>query len=308
MAHTYEKRISLKFQFRESEVTTTFDIDALRAVIAGTDLGSFARAAIQLGRSQSAISMQLKKLEQQTGSKLFARKGRGLVPTEAGEALVAYARRIVALHDEAALALGSAVSPAPVRLGLPQDFFDDVMPATLSAFSADHPAAHVDVRAGLNYVLSAEVAANRIDVALTFFPAGSSDGELLSTLPMRWLAKEPEPALPVETPLPLVLYPHPCLFRQAVLAALEQAKIRWQPAVTTPSLAGIWGALRAGLGLAVRIEHGLPGDLVCLDHRAGLPALPDIEVRLLRAPDAPPLALELAEILRREVLRLLPAG
>ena len=78
-----------------------FDIDAMRMVIAGMDLGSFARAAVQLGRSQSAVSMQLKKLEYQAGTQLFTRTGRGLVPTAAGEAFVAYARRIVALNDEA---------------------------------------------------------------------------------------------------------------------------------------------------------------------------------------------------------------
>ena len=88
-------------------MTPTFDIDALRAVVAGLDLGSFARAAVQLGRSQSAVSMQLKKLEQQAGTALFVRRGRGLVPTAAGEALAAYARRILALNDEAALVLGA---------------------------------------------------------------------------------------------------------------------------------------------------------------------------------------------------------
>ena len=99
-----------------------FDINALRAIVAGTELRSFARAATQLGRSQSAISMQLKKLEQQAGTQLFVRKGRALVPTDAGESLVAYARRIIALNDEAALALGATATTATVRLGLPQDF------------------------------------------------------------------------------------------------------------------------------------------------------------------------------------------
>ena len=116
-------------------MNAAFDIDALRAVVAGIDQQSFARAAVQLGRSQSAISMQLKKLEQQAGTQLFVRKGRGLVPTEAGEALVHYARRIIALNDEAALALGASVTSATVRLGLPQDFFEDVMPATLTAYA-----------------------------------------------------------------------------------------------------------------------------------------------------------------------------
>ena len=99
-----------------------FDMDALRTLVVGTELGSFARAASKLGRSQSAISMQLKKLEQQAGQPLLRRSGRGLVPTEAGDALLTYARRIVALNDEAAASLDATAAAASVRIGLPQDF------------------------------------------------------------------------------------------------------------------------------------------------------------------------------------------
>lgn len=281
----------------------TFDIDALRAVVAGTDLGSFARAAVHLGRSQSAISMQLKKLEQQAGTPLFIRKGRGLVPTEAGEAFVSYARRIVALNDEAALALGSTTTTAAVRFGLPQDFFDDVMPATLKAFAGAHENVHVEVRAGENHNLAEEVRNGRLDVAIAFFKSGANDeGEVLCELPMQWLACEtvlkPQPRGPV----PLVLFSHPCLFRQAALATLEQAQMRWRAALTTPSLPGIWAALRSGLGVAVRTDHGRPQDIACIGGSLNLPVLPSIEVRLLVAPNASPLAHDLSQVLRQETL------
>src|ERR1041385_1998996 len=120
----------------------SFDLDALRAMVMGAELGSFARAASRLGRSQSAISMQLSKLEQRAGKPLFRRSGRGLVPTEAGEALLGYARRIVALHDEAAVSLGAAAAAASVRIGLTQDFLEDVMPDALARFSRQHPGVH----------------------------------------------------------------------------------------------------------------------------------------------------------------------
>src|ERR1700712_286859 len=100
-------------------------------VVTSMELGSFARAAVRLGRSQSAVSMQLKRLEEQAGRPLFTRHGRNLAPTEAGEALLSYARRIVELHDEAAAALGAETKGAAIRLGLPQDFFEDVMPETI---------------------------------------------------------------------------------------------------------------------------------------------------------------------------------
>ncbi len=282
----------------------SFDIDSLRAVVAGTDLGSFASAAVQLGRSQSAVSMQLKRLEQQAGTQLFVRKGRGLVPTEAGEALVAYARRIIALNDEAARALGAAESGTTLRLGLPQDFFHDVMPATLTAFARRHPEVHVDIQAGPNHYLGDQVNAGQLDVAISLCNQGRApDGETLCHLPMRWIAHRSlaEPTLP--SPLPLVLHTHPCLFRQATLKALEQAQMRWRAAISTPSLPGIWASLRARFGIAVRIEHGVPEDLVCLEDAAELPPLPNIDLRMLLAPDASSLARELANLLRQETLR-----
>ena len=303
-------------------MTPVFDIEALRAVVAGIDLRSFARAATQLGRSQSAISMQLKKLERQAGTPLFVRRGRGLVPTEAGEALAAYARRIVALNDEAALALGAAATSATVRLGLPQDFFDDVMPATLAAYARDYPDVHVEVRAGPNHALAEDVRAGRLDGAVAFFPApgpgsgtgsaarpgpeagsgAGTRGELLCELPVHWLAHRDFPGMPMDGRVPLVLFDHPCLFRQSALAALEWANRRWRAAVTTPSLPGIWGALRSHLGVAVRTEHGKPADIVRAPKSLGLPALPAIELRMLRTPNAPPAAHDLCEALRRETM------
>ena len=278
-----------------------FDIDALRAVVAGIDLRSFARAAVQLGRSQSAISMQLKKLERQAGARLFVRKGKGLVPTAAGETLAAYARRIIALNDEAALALGANATQATVRLGLPQDFFDDVMPATLAAHAPAHPGVHVEVRAGPNHTLADDIRAGRLDGAIVFFPAdGGGDGDRLCDLPMQWLAHEGFAAGSRTDRIPLVLFDHPCLFRQAALAALDRAGRRWRPAVTTPSLPGIWAALRSHLGVAVRTEHGRPGDIVRVGAEFDLPALPAIEVRMLRSRTAPPAAHALCDILHRE--------
>ncbi|SDG79089.1 LysR substrate-binding domain-containing protein [Roseospirillum parvum] len=280
-----------------------FDIDALRAVVAGIDLRSFARAAVALGRSQSAVSMQLKKLERQAGTQLFVRKGRGLVPTEAGEALAAYARRIIALNDEAARALGAAVTSETVRLGLPQDFFDDVMPATLAAFASDHPDVHVEVRAGPNHTLGEEIRAGRLDGAIVFFPRrAGGEGELLCELPMHWLAHTAFADIPAQTRVPLVMFDHPCLFRQATLAKLDQVGRRWRIAVTTPSLPGIWGALRSGLGIAVRTGHGVPDDIIRVGDGLCLPSLPVIELRMLRSQNATPAAQALCQALQRETL------
>lgn len=280
----------------------SFDIDALRAVVTGVDQGSFARAANELGRSQSAVSMQLKKLEQQAGVDLFVRKGRGLAPTEAGAALIDYARRIIALNDEAARAVGAAAEPETIRLGLPQDFFDDVMPAAAAAFAERHPDAHVAVRAGNNHTIAEDVEAGRLDAAVAFFLRGETTrGALIRALPLRWRARLGY-APPAAQPLPLVLFNHPCLFRRSGLAALDQAGLRWRAALTTPSLSAVWAALRSGFGVGVRVDHATPQDIGDVE---GLPPLEPVELRLLigRAPS--PLVQDMASVLRAEVVRAL---
>ena len=282
----------------------SFDIEALRVMVVGSELGSFARAANQLGRSQSAVSMQLKRLEDQAGHALFRRSGRGLVPTEAGEALLAYARRIIAMHDEAAVALGAFSAMSAIRLGLPQDFFEDVMPEALASFSELRPNAHVEVRAGLNYALEEEVNAGRLDVALAFAEAGRGrSGELLSSMPMFWFGREdlPNGAPEHQGDLPLVLFNHPCLFRQAALQSLDEAGIRWRLSLTTPSLSGVWAALRFGLGITVRTAHGVPTGIRRLD--CGLPDLAALELRMLTGSDLSPAAVEFVDVLKSTAAR-----
>jgi DNA-binding transcriptional LysR family regulator len=275
-----------------------FDIDALRTIVIGTELGSFARAAAQLGRSQAAVSMQLKRLEEQAGHPLFQRSGRGLVPTEAGETLLAYARRIVAMHDEAGVALGAAAAPPAIRVGLPQDFFEDVMPEAIACFARLRPNVHVEVRAGRNYALEEEVNAGLLDVALAFAQTGrAKSGALLASMPMFWYGGVAAAALLRKSSdgLPLVLFNHPCLFRQAAIQALDTHDMRWRLALTTPSLSGVWAALRFGLGITVRTAHGLPAGMRRLDR--GLPGLPALELRMLTSGGLSPAAADFAQVL-----------
>jgi DNA-binding transcriptional LysR family regulator len=291
----------------------TFDMDALRTMVVGIELGSFARAAAQLGRSQSAVSMQLKKLEEQAGQRLLRRNGRSLVPTEAGDALLAYARRIIALNDEAAASLGAQTAAASVRIGLPQDLFDDVMPDVIARFSRLRPGVHVEVRAGRNYSLEQEVRSGRLDVAVALFPAGSdTHGTHLVTLPLLWLGAKAAAKSSGEEPIPLVLFDHPCLFRQTALQELERNGRRWRLSLTTPSLPGVWAALRAGYGISVRPAYPVPAGLRDVGPALGLPKLPAIELRIITANELSPAASDLREILqdvvrkRRDVRRYRP--
>jgi DNA-binding transcriptional LysR family regulator len=276
-----------------------FDIDALRALVVGVELGSFARAAVQLGRSQSAVSMQLKKLEEQAGQGLLRRSGRGLVPTEAGDALLTYARRIVELHDEAAASLGIRAAAASIRVGLPQDCFEDIMPDAMARFALVRPDIHIEVRAGRNYALEEEVRSGQLDLALAFSRPGSDEhSERLASLPMRWFGGKGLARPLEEDPVPLVLFDHPCLFRQSALQALEAQGRRWRLSITTPSLPGVWAALQFGRGITIRTRHRVPAGIRDVGHKFGLPALPPIDLRIVQGAGLSPAAAELHDILR----------
>jgi DNA-binding transcriptional LysR family regulator len=275
-----------------------FDMDALRAALVGTDLGSFAQAAARLGRSQSAISMQLKKLEQQAGRPLFRRSGRGLVTTEAGDGLLAYARRIIALNDEAAAYLGAPPLAATVRIGIPQDFVEDVLPDVLAKFAREQPHVHLEVHAGRNYALGENVRAGRLDIAIAFSRLGAdTQGTPIASMPMLWLGRKGIAKPRADNRILRILLDHPCLFRQTALQTLEEKGLPWRLSLTTPSLPGMWAAIRSGLGISTRTAQRLPSGIRDIGRELGLPPLPSIELRMHAGSGLSPAALALRNIL-----------
>ena len=265
--------------------------------MAGIELGSFAKAAVRLCRSQSAVSMQLRKLEQQAGQRLVRKNGRGLAVTEAGDVLLNYARRIIALNDEAAASVGATAAVASVGIGMPQDFAEDVLPQVLERFCPQWPGVHVEARSGRNYALPDLISEQRLDVAVIFSQPGAAfPGRLVAGLPMYWVGRADPPLNFTGEQVPLVLFDHPCLFRQAAVEALEAAGLERRMALTTPSLPGVWAALRSGLGITVRTGHQLPGDMRVLGPELGLPPLPALEVHLLAGEDLSPAAEGLRQV------------
>lgn len=281
---------------------TNLDLDALRSFVTGIDLGSFARAAIRLDRSPSAISLQLRKLETQVGRPLTRKSGRGLALTEAGEALLGPARRLLALNDETLAALRGPALGGLVRLGLPQDFAETWLPNLLGRFAGQHPAVRVEVLVDTNIALLAALGAGRLDLALTWESPLEPGATALARLdlPMAWIGPRGGFLRDAGAPLPLVAFAAPCLFRQAGLAALDAAAIPWRIAFTSPSLIGLWAAVGAGLGIALRVPHGLPPSLSALEAApANLPELPRIGLALHRADGRRSAALDrLADLLR----------
>lgn len=282
----------------------TFDLDVLRTFVTGVELGSFAKAADRLGRSTSAVSAQLKKLEDQLDAPVLRKAGRGMEPTPAGETLLAYARRLLELNDEAVTALRGADLAGTVRLGMQQDFGEHLLTEVLGRFARAHAQVSIEARVGRNAQLIEQVGAGQLDLALAWDRTGDWPyAHRLGQLPMRWLAGAHVelPAHDHSTPLPLVMLDAPCLMRSAAIDALDRAGIAWRIVFTSTSLSGVWAAVAAGLGVTVRTSVGMPAGLRLLDP-ALLPPLPHIGLSLLQSEaQLKPVAQRLREIVLEAV-------
>jgi DNA-binding transcriptional LysR family regulator len=287
------------------------DMDALRTLIATQKLGSLNRAAERIGRSQSAVSQQMRKLEAQVGMPLFRRKGRGLALTDAGEKIVSYAHRILDLNDEAVRSVRAASVEGVVRFGLPGDFAETWLPAALGQFKRTHPGVRVEVAVERNGALLERLDRGELDMVLAMGYETRADAEPVATLPMTWIgpAHAHGATRPGESgePLDLALYNAPCFFRRAGLAALDKAGISWRVAYTTASIQSLWSGVAAGLGITLRTAAGLPSTLKPLGERDGLPALPDVTLCLHTAhQEMPPALAHLKQTIGQGVLAHLP--
>jgi len=259
------------------------DMDVLRTLVTAHELGSFNRAADRLGRSQSAISQQIRKIEAQVGEALFQKQGRGLALTAAGELVLAYARRILDLNDEAVSAVRGFAIDGMVRVGLPADFAEAWLPEVLGRFKRAHPAVRIEAVVDRNRHLLASLDKDELDLVVALGNEARGDAEVMGVLPLAWIGPVLIDRLwaPGE-PVSLVMYQTPCFFRQRALAALDAAGLPWRIAFTSPSLHGLWAAVEAGLGVTLRTTVGLPNCLQTVGDAMGLPAVapPTLSVSL----------------------------
>ena len=294
---------------------THLDMDVLRSFATGAALGNFAQAADRLGRSSSAVSAQLKKLESQTGMTLLRKAGRGLELTEAGHTMLAYAHRLLALNDEAVVAVRASQLQGLVRLGLPEDLGEHLLPEVLGLFARAHPQVQVQVQSGNSASLQAWYDSGQLELVI-HWDMGLAAGwegpavQQLAELPLHWIGPAapqdggplPAGSIGPATPLPLVLLSEPCPLRPLVTGLLDRHGLPWRHAFSSPSLSALWGAVSAGLGLAVRTRLGLPAQLRALpaEQVQGLPVLPSMRLLLqCRSGQAP--AAQLAALLAQAV-------
>lgn len=284
-------------QKKRTIAVTNLDIDFLRTFVTAEELGGMNRAAERVGRSQSAVSQQMHKLEEKAGQRVFRKQGRGLILTEAGEVLFKYARRILTLNDEAVAALRGPGLEGVVRFGLPSDFAETWLPSALGQFKRAHPMVRIEASVDRNAILFERLEKGQLDLAMIFGGGQRSGAQRLATMPMVWIGGAEATWGPTQ-PVPLVLFEAPCLFRKAGIAALDAAGIPWRITFTSPSLAGLWAAVDAGLGISPRTTANLPKSLKVLGRPYRLPKLPAIDLSLHdRGRPLTPAAIRLKDIL-----------
>ncbi|KRB84837.1 LysR family transcriptional regulator [Noviherbaspirillum sp. Root189] len=251
------------------------DLDLLRTLVTGISMGSFARAADKIGRSQSALSLQMKKLEEQLDVEIFEKQGRSLTLTAAGRTLHDYAQRMLELNEETVAAVRGSAVMGSVRFGMSVDFENTWLPATLARFARSHPQVAIEIRMDRNSALAVQVDRGEIDIALIFSNEKTEGAEPIAELDMVWIGR-PDLSLAPDEPLPLLLLEQPCVFRQAAIKSLDDAGIKWRIAVTSPSLGGLWAAAEAGIGVTVRCAVAAPRGLTNVGIERRLPTLPGI--------------------------------
>jgi DNA-binding transcriptional LysR family regulator len=253
----------------------TLDLTVLRTLIAVVESGTLAAAALRVGRSESAVSLQLKKLEETLDASVFDRTRRKLVLTETGATVLGYARRLLDLSDEALQAAGSHGLDGEVSLGVPQDFAETWLPTLIARFRRSHPGIKVNVSVDRSTTLQGRAERGEVDVALVFAGKRPASATWSCELPMAWIGRHDYSRASGEN-VTLAVFDPPCAFRNAATTALKRAKIKWLVAFTSPSLAGLWAAVDAGLGISVRTPAGLPPHLSILRETSGLPKLPTV--------------------------------
>ncbi len=253
-------------------------MDLLRTFVTINDLGGFTQAGEVLGRSQPAVSLQIKRLEEMLDVPLFNRNG-GLRLTEEGQLLYGHARKILELNDTAISQLTTPAVSGSVRLGIPNDFEVSYLPMMLSKFTSAYPGVTLDVSSALSVDLRQAYRRGAYDLVMSMDEHPSEEilpGDAIVE-PLSWVS-EPSFRLDPAEPVPLVLYPQGCVYRHHITETLNRAGISWRILYCTSSLLGIQAAVEAGLGITALANNTVPGNLKSDRTLGPLPPLGDVTI------------------------------
>lgn len=257
--------------------TPDLDIDALRAFVAIVDHDGFTAAADRLARTQSAISMKIKRLETLLGRTLFDRTGRAMTLTADGELLLGYARRLLALNDEAVAHLVAPDTAGLIRFGVAEYFAPEHLPVLLARFRRAHPRVRLEVSVGMSSDMVRDLEAGLLDVVVGKRDEGGPQGRLLWREPSCWVASHDWMPDPDGGPVPLCQMPAPCIYRSRAVNALDRIGRPWQTIYTSGSIFAVRAAALAGLGVTTLGAGSLVPGLRVLGADEGFPDLDPVE-------------------------------
>ncbi|SIO96891.1 LysR substrate-binding domain-containing protein [Vibrio spartinae] len=248
----------------------SLDLDSLRCFVLGIELGSFAKAASRLNRSAAAASAQLKKLEQQCGAQLTIKNGRHLRPTQEGEVILGYARRMIQLNDEVISKLKDTRLSGCISCGLHEDFSDILLPKLLNQVSKDSPQLEIQAIVGRHSQLLESIESGELDFALGWENSEIHPySESLGNLNLHWYGpadSSMRERLSQMRPLPLVMFANGCSIRTQATEALDHTGIPWNVNFVGHNLKSLWQAVEAGLGLTVRSSFDIPQNIARINN------------------------------------------
>jgi DNA-binding transcriptional LysR family regulator len=274
------------------------DLDLLRSFVSVVDTGGFTRAGERVHRTQSTVSQQIRRLEESLGYPLLHRQGKQTTTTEQGERLVSYARRLLALEQEARDVVARPGGEGVVRIGVPEDFAAYRLTELLSDFARSRPGLRLDVRCGVS--VNAHRALERGELDLALFKRDAGEGGGIAAWPERlhWVTSRKYPINFRRDPLPLVMNEQGCLYRNRMIHAAEASGRAWHMAYTSPNLSSIQAAVSVGIGVSILPEVAILPEHRVLKKKDGFPTITNTEIALVAAPNASPATLRLAEVLR----------
>lgn len=252
----------------------------MRTFVAFADTGSFTGAAPLVHRTQSAVRMQMRRLEELSGKALFERAGRQLILTADGMTLLGYARRILALHDEAVTRFAEPEIAGTVTVGTPDDYANTLLPLLFSRFAETYPRVHLEIRCEQSPQLLTALNGGKLDLALISRDPGSDDGIVLRREPVVW-ATSPHHRAHELDPIPLALFLQDCKFHQWAIAALDAAERPYRVAYTSPSLSALTAAVDSGLAVTAIAQSSLSDGMRVLGEKDGFPQLPMVDIALV---------------------------
>jgi DNA-binding transcriptional LysR family regulator len=264
-------------------MTALLDVDQLRTFIAIAETGSFTKAADIVHKTQSAVSMQMKRLEERLDRAIFARDGRASKLTEDGQRLLDYARRIIKLNVEAMSAFSDAALSGWVRLGVPDDYADRYLPEIMARFSRAYPAVELSVICEPSVDLVARIDANEIDLAIVTNCEQVRPAETFRRERLLWVTSGRHPTH-TEAPLPLALGRPTCHWRKLAMERLESVSRPYRLLYSSSNAGAVAAAVLAGLAVSVLPESGVRPGMRILSPADGFPELPPCQIGLIRSP------------------------